>query len=91
MADQAESSVSFHAASPYSHGSYGVSSISSLVDNNDNLEANPFDFSVYMDKAPLTVQTNSPLELVQEFFVKLGARYIVVTDEDGYCESRTWY
>jgi chloride channel 3/4/5 len=46
---------------------------------------NPFDFSVYMDKAPLTVQTNSPLELVQEFFVKLGARYVVVTDSDGYC------
>lgn len=28
---------------------------------------------------------NSPLELVHQFFVKLGARYVVVTDADGYC------
>jgi len=57
-------------------------------------DADPFDFSVYMDKAPLTVQTNSPLELVQEFFVKLGARYIVVTDANGHYEGvidkKTW-
>jgi chloride channel 3/4/5 len=26
------------------------------------------------------------LELVQQFFVKLGARYVVVTDANGYCE-----
>jgi hypothetical protein len=36
-------------------------------------------------QAPLTVNINSPLELVQQFFVKLGARYVVVTDADGYC------
>ncbi|KAF8264176.1 chloride channel [Lactarius quietus] len=47
----------------------------------------PFDFSVYMDRAPLTVNINSPLELVQQFFVKLGARYVVVTDADGYYEG----
>ena len=39
-----------------------------------------------MDQAPLTVQDNSPLELVQQFFTKLGARYVVVNDTDGYCE-----
>lgn len=38
-------------------------------------------------QAPLTVQSNSPLELVQQLFTKLGARYIVVTDTDGYCKS----
>jgi hypothetical protein len=37
-------------------------------------------------KAPLTISVNSPLELVQQFFVKLGARYVVVTDENGHCE-----
>lgn len=85
VADEAESQVSFHPTSPYNHGTYGTSSISSLMDG-DTAEGDPFDFSIYMDKAPLTVQTNSPLELVQEFFVKLGARYVVVTDSDGYCE-----
>lgn len=59
------------------------SSISSFFDRAED----PFDFSVYMDKAPLTVNINSPLELVQQFFVKLGARYVVVTDTDGYYEG----
>lgn len=86
MADEAEASVSFHAASPFD---YGSSSITSLVD--EDPQADPFDFSVYMDKAPLTVQTNSPLQLVQEFFVKLGARYVVVTDADGYCKLRLFH
>ena len=38
-------------------------------------------------QAPLTVQSNSPLEMVQQFFVKLGARYVIVTDPDGLCMS----
>ena len=38
-------------------------------------------------QAPLTVQSNSPLELVQQLFTKLGARYIIITDTDGYCAS----
>lgn len=37
-------------------------------------------------QAPLTISVNSPLELVQQFFVKLGARYVVVTDANGNCE-----
>jgi chloride channel 3/4/5 len=37
-------------------------------------------------QAPLTIIVNSPLELVQQFFVKLGARYVVVTDANGNCE-----
>lgn len=39
-----------------------------------------------ISQAPLTVQDNSPLELVQQLFTKLGARYVVVTDTDGHCE-----
>jgi chloride channel 3/4/5 len=59
------------------------SSISSIIDHAED----PFNFSVYMDKAPLTISVNSPLELVQQFFVKLGARYVVVTDASGYYEG----
>ncbi|KAN0091183.1 Chloride channel [Tylopilus felleus] len=53
-----------------------------------------FDFSVYMDEAPLTIQSHAPLELLHQFFVKLGARYVVVTDTDGNYEGvidkKTW-
>lgn len=45
-----------------------------------------FDFSVYMDSAPLTITSNSPLELLHQFFTKLGARYVVVNDTDGFCK-----
>ena len=39
-----------------------------------------------VEQAPLTISINSPLELVQQYFVKLGARYVVVTDADGHCK-----
>ena len=92
VADEADASVAFHTTSAYSHGAYATASISSLVEEgvavNEGAHGHdPFDFSIYMDEAPLTVQDNSPLELLQEFFTKLGARYVVVTDSDGYCES----
>jgi chloride channel 3/4/5 len=88
VADEADAAVTFHTTSPYGHDAYGASSISSLPEEeaNGGVAHDPFDFSIYMDKAPLTVQDNSPLELLQEFFTKLGARYVVVTDCDGYCE-----
>ncbi|GMK55767.1 hypothetical protein CspeluHIS016_0208230 [Cutaneotrichosporon spelunceum] len=44
---------------------------------------NPYDLSQYIDRAPITVQAYSPLELVQQMFVKLGARQILVTDSRG--------
>lgn len=34
-------------------------------------------------QAPITVQMHSPLELVQELFIKLGSRQILVTDSRG--------
>ncbi|KAI0245538.1 hypothetical protein BJV78DRAFT_1158549 [Lactifluus subvellereus] len=42
---------------------------------------------MYMNKTPLTISINSPLELVQQFFIKLGAQYVIVTDADGYYEG----
>lgn len=90
VADEADSAVTFHTTSAYGHDAYGFSSISSLAEEEAAggvvRGSDPFDFSIYMDNAPLTVQDNSPLELLQEFFVKLGARYVVVTDSDGHCE-----
>ena len=92
VADEADTLVAFHTTSAYSHGAYATASISSFAEEeattNEGVVGNdPFDFSIYMDEAPLTVQDNSPLELLHEFFTKLGARYVVVTDPDGYCES----
>ncbi|KAI0786632.1 chloride channel [Abortiporus biennis] len=81
VADEADELVKFHATS--GHG-FMASSVSSLVEEGT---VDPFDFSVYMDQAPLTVLSNSPLELVQQFFTKLGARYVVVIDSDGYYEG----
>lgn len=36
-------------------------------------------------QAPLSVPSCASLELVQQFFVKLGARYILILNADGYC------
>ncbi|PWN86989.1 hypothetical protein FA10DRAFT_269605 [Acaromyces ingoldii] len=41
------------------------------------------DLSVYVDRAPVTVSLASPLELVQQMFVKLGVKYLVVLHDDG--------
>lgn len=30
---------------------------------------------------------NSPMEFLHQVFVKLGARYAIVTDTDGLCQS----
>jgi chloride channel 3/4/5 len=99
VADHEEEEVHFHTT--YSHN-LDATSTSSLMEDLANPIQNPFDFSIYMDQvwkpfrrltlahrwqAPLTIQSNSPLEMVQQFFVKLGARYVIVTDPDGLCTS----
>ena len=30
---------------------------------------------------------NSPMEFLHQVFVKLGARYAIITDTDGLCQS----
>ena len=85
VAEEPSARISFSTASPHGHFPM-TSSISSLAETGSNFFGrDPYDFSCYMDQAPLTVQDNSPLELVQQFFTKLGARYVVVTDTDGHC------
>ncbi|KAF5354712.1 hypothetical protein D9756_005341 [Leucocoprinus leucothites] len=79
----------------YTHN-LAASSVSSLLGNHQQLhsDADPFDFSIYMDQAPLTISSNSPMELLHQFFVKLGARYVVITDSEGLYEGaidkKTW-
>lgn len=70
----------------YAHEELATSYSSWLEESRQN-ENDPFDFSIYMDQAPLTIQSNSPLELLHQFFVKLGARYVIVTDTDGDYEG----
>jgi len=82
VAEEADHPISFQSNSRRFR-TVSSSSISSMMEP----EEDPFDFGVYMDKAPLTIRINSPLELVQQFFVKLGARYVVVTDADGCYEG----
>ncbi|KAL1701528.1 chloride channel [Schizophyllum commune] len=95
VADSADSEVQF--TQNWVHHSLAASSISSLLEHGAGgatREYDPFDFSPYMDQAPLLVAFNSPLELVHQFFVKLGARYVVVNDADGLYEGvidkKTW-
>lgn len=70
----------------YAHEELSTSN-SSWMEESRQSENDPFDFSIYMDQAPLTIQSNSPLELLHQFFVKLGARYVIVTDTDGDYEG----
>ncbi|KAI0633238.1 chloride channel [Trametes polyzona] len=95
VADDPDQIITFHHTTPNHHGGHMASSISSLAETGSNIVGvDPYDFSCYMDQAPLTVQDNSPLELVQQLFTKLGARYVVVTDTDGHYEGvidkKTW-
>ncbi|TKY89535.1 hypothetical protein EX895_001320 [Sporisorium graminicola] len=45
--------------------------------------SDPLDLSRYVDKAPIIVQVHSPLELVHQYFTRLGVRYLIVVDERG--------
>nr|XP_019011401.1 voltage-gated chloride channel [Kwoniella pini CBS 10737]OCF50182.1 voltage-gated chloride channel [Kwoniella pini CBS 10737] len=58
-------------------------SIFSFADSYADGQWSPYDLSRYIDRAPITVQIHSPLELVQQLFVKLGARQIIVTNSRG--------
>ncbi|KAJ7178489.1 chloride channel [Mycena crocata] len=92
VADDPKDEVQFHVE--LGHRGFASASFSSLLESGQGPELDPFDFSIYMDQAPLTVQSNSPLEMVHQYFTKLGARYVVVTDTDGLYEGvidkKTW-
>ncbi|KIM69743.1 hypothetical protein SCLCIDRAFT_19531 [Scleroderma citrinum Foug A] len=91
VADEPDEEVRFEMSTM---GRDMTASFSSWVENGPRPEEDPLDFSAYMDQAPLTIQSNSPLPLVHQFFVKLGARYVIVTNTDGDYEGvidkKTW-
>nr|XP_019044593.1 voltage-gated chloride channel [Kwoniella bestiolae CBS 10118]OCF23523.1 voltage-gated chloride channel [Kwoniella bestiolae CBS 10118] len=58
-------------------------SIFSFADSYVDGAWSPYDLSRYIDRAPITVQIHSPLELVQQLFAKLGVRQIIVTNSRG--------
>ncbi|CAE6438320.1 unnamed protein product [Rhizoctonia solani] len=84
LADTPDEVCKFHAVIP-PQPDFGASSISSLYDTPGRLD--PFDLTIYMDQAPLTVPAHAPLELVHQLFTKLGARYVIVTNMDGMYEG----
>lgn len=84
VADEPDEPVHFHTVQ--THPTL-ESSVASLFDGASQNGLDPFDFSIYMDQAPLTVQRIAPLELVHQFFTKLGAKYVVVTDTDGFYDG----
>ncbi|KAK9717300.1 hypothetical protein K7432_006318 [Basidiobolus ranarum] len=43
-----------------------------------------YDFSAYMDHAPVTVTEYTPMEVVLELFTKLGTRYLCVVDKGRF-------
>ncbi|KAG8921068.1 hypothetical protein FRC01_000429 [Tulasnella sp. 417] len=74
--------------------SFDAASFTSSLNEDGLGYGDPFDFSLYMDRAPLCVPSHAPLALVQQMFVKLGARYIIVTDANGayvgVIDKKTW-
>ncbi|EJU02325.1 clc channel [Dacryopinax primogenitus] len=89
VAENPDASCHFHHTT--SHDLLNLS-ISSLY--NTPLPQDLYDLSIYMDQAPLTVAAHAPLELVQQLFVKLGAKYVVVVNDDGtyqgVIDRKTW-
>jgi chloride channel 3/4/5 len=50
----------------------------------DDEEADPTDFTDYIDPAPVALDVKSPMDLVYECFVKLGLRYVCATRDGEY-------
>ncbi|KAH0536809.1 hypothetical protein FGG08_006342 [Glutinoglossum americanum] len=53
-------------------------------DVEDEPDADPTDFTSYIDPAPVALEIRSPMDLVYECFVKLGLRYICVLRDGQY-------
>jgi len=93
VADNSVGLVQFRSADQ-ARALYRSGSMSSSMFDDSAIRSDTLDFTVFMDQAPLTVQVHSPLELVQQMFVKLGARYMIVTRSDGsyvgLLSKKTW-
>ncbi|KAL5524022.1 hypothetical protein ACEPAG_8195 [Sanghuangporus baumii] len=85
VADDADAICYFNTAAEIA--SRGAVSTGSSFTDSAPVDPDPFDFTIYTDQVPLMVQTNSPPELVQQLFAKLGTKYVIVTDPNGYYEG----
>ncbi|KAL9015276.1 MAG: hypothetical protein Q9173_000074 [Seirophora scorigena] len=54
------------------------------VEEMDDQETDPTDFTPYIDPAPVALDIHSPMDLVFQCFVKLGLRYICVLRDGKY-------
>ncbi|KAF9049790.1 chloride channel [Panaeolus papilionaceus] len=94
VAEDPEGEVIFRTAFSHHLASSSVSSLQETGMTASDLNLDLLDFTPYMDQAPLTMANNSPMELLHQFFVKLGARYVVITDVDGLydgvIDKKTW-
>ena len=54
------------------------------MDDGENPQHDPSDFTPYIDPAPISLDVHSPMDLVYECFVKLGLRYICVLRDGKY-------
>lgn len=54
------------------------------VEEMDDHETDPTDFTPYIDPAPVALDIHSPMDLVFQCFVKLGLRYICVLRDGQY-------
>ncbi|CAI4211509.1 unnamed protein product [Parascedosporium putredinis] len=54
------------------------------IDDDDDGEVDPTDFTPYIDPAPVALDIQSPMDLVYECFSKLGLRYICVVRDGKY-------
>lgn len=60
-----------------------MANVASIDDSDDGLP-DPYNFTPFIDPAPVALDIRSPMDLVYECFVKLGLRYICVLRDGRY-------
>lgn len=61
-----------------------MTSVNNFNESDDEGDADPTDFTTYIDPAPVALDIRSPMDLVYECFVKLGLRYVCVIKEGRF-------
>lgn len=61
-----------------------MTAVASIDDDDSEMQADPTDFSPFIDPAPMALDIHSPMDLVYECFAKLGLRYICVLKNGNY-------
>ena len=83
--DDEEHSLCLMAANIGWHGPGGRGGGDHIEDEEEeDPEADPTDFTPYIDPAPVSLDIHSPMDLVFQCFVKLGLRYVCVVKDGLY-------